>query len=475
MDGRDLAKYCIEFAENLGIEYAEARFEKSMTRGFAYRNGEPVSGGTRPLSGIGVRLLVDGSFGFASFDRLEKDLAENTISIAYKMAKNTKRKHPLKIGEPISNKSRWKVKVKENLADVDIDTIMDTAKILNDQMQGLDSFILMFNPLVSEKYIITNEGTEINSELSRILASTIMTAKGKVGSEQRYLDFSMLGGWERIRETGLVEYLSDEVRRLQNAAEKAEVVKEVMEKPVDMVVGSEVSGIISHENVGHPSEGDRIMGREGAQAGESFWRDLKLGESRVGSEVVTISEDPTIPFTSGYYEYDDEGVRARKRTLIKNGIINEPLLNREFGVKFGSESNGAARSTGYNREPIIRMSNTFFEPGDFTFEELIEDVKFGIYMRSFQEWNIDDRRFQSKYTGSEAYLINNGELTETMVRRPVMETTSVGLLSAADAVSKELKLVFPATCGKGDPAQGIPVCAGGGEVRFRNIILGGVG
>ena len=248
-----------------------------------------------------------------------------------------------------------------------------------------------------------------------------------------------------------------------------------MEKPVDMIVGSEVSGIISHENVGHPSEGDRIMGREGAQAGESFWRDLKLGESRVGSEVVTISEDPTIPFTSGYYEYDDEGVRARKRTLIKNGIINEPLLNREFGAKFGLESNGAARSIAYNREPIIRMSNTFFEPGDFTFEELIEDVKFGIYMRSFQEWNIDDRRFQSKYTGSEAYLIKNGELTETMVRRPVMETTSVGLLSAADAVSNELKVDFPATCGKGDPAQGIPVCAGGGEVRFRNIILGGVG
>ena len=255
MDGRDLAKYCIEFAENLGIEYAEARFEKSMTRGFAFRNGEPVSGGTRPLSGIGVRLLVDGSFGFASFDRLEKDLAENTIRIAHKMAKNTKRKHPIKIGDPISNNANWKVKVKENLADVDIDTIMDTTKILNDQMQGLDSFMLTFNPLVNEKYIVTNEGTEIDAKMSQILASAIMTAKGKTGSEQRFLDLSMLGGWERIGETGLVEYLSDEVRRLQNAAERAEVVKEVMEKPVDMVVGSEVSGIISHENVGHPSEG----------------------------------------------------------------------------------------------------------------------------------------------------------------------------------------------------------------------------
>jgi TldD protein len=96
-------------------------------------------------------------------------------------------------------------------------------------------------------------------------------------------------------------------------------------------------------------------------------------------------------------------------------------------------------------------------------------------MRTFQEWNIDDRRYQSKYTGSEAYLIRNGEITETMVRRPVMETTSVGLLTAIDAVSKVMSLEFPATCGKGDPMQGVPVYAGGGQIRFRNIRLGGVG
>ncbi|MCK5264791.1 MAG: TldD/PmbA family protein, partial [Candidatus Thorarchaeota archaeon] len=231
----------------------------------------------------------------------------------------------------------------------------------------------------------------------------------------------------------------------------------------------------AHENVGHPSEGDRILGREGAQAGESFWRDLKIGESRVGSDVVNVSEDPTITKTSGHYVYDDEGVKSRKRELIKDGILTEPLLNREFGTKFGSSSNAAARATGFDREPIIRMANTYFEPGDYSFEELVEDVKLGVYMRSFQEWNIDDRRYQSKYTGSEAYLIKNGEITDTMVKRPIMETTSIGMLSAVDAVSKNLRFDFPGTCGKSDPAQGIPVYAGGGEIRFREIRLGGVG
>ncbi|MFX1560497.1 MAG: TldD/PmbA family protein, partial [Promethearchaeota archaeon] len=301
------------------------------------------------------------------------------------------------------------------------------------------------------------------------------TAKGNGSSEQKYLDLTLAGGWERIRDTRLVERVKDEVERLKKAAETAVKIEELLNQPIDMIVGHEVAGIIAHENVGHPSEGDRIMGREGAQAGESFWRDLEIGESRVGSNAVNVSEDPTIPNTSGYYLYDDEGVKARKRVLIKNGILNEPLLNREFGVKFGVGSNAAARSTAYNREPIIRMANTYFEAGDHTFDELVEDVKLGVYMRGFKEWNIDDRRYQSKYTGSEAYLIKNGEITDSMVRRPIMETTSIGLLTALDAVTKDLNFAFPGTCGKGDPAQGVPVFAGGGEIRFREIRLGGVG
>ena len=474
-DGKDLAEYCIEYGLKLGCEYVEARYVKDFARGLAYRNGQPISGGFAPSSGIGVRVLTNGSMGFASFDRLDKDLAENSISAAYKMAKNTKRKEPISLGEPVANTAKWRMEAKEPLADVSIEQIMETAEELNNRMEGLASSILSMNPKVQKKYFVSSEGSKIEGELSYILMFTILTAASKTGSEQKFLDLTLAGGWERIEESSLYDQVADEVARLKRAAENAVRVPELMNQPIDMIVGQEVAGIIAHENVGHPSEGDRIMGREGAQAGESFWRDLKLGESRVGSDVVNVSEDPTIAKTSGFYEYDDEGVKARKRELIKNGIINEPLLNREFGEKFGLGSNAAARSVGYNREPIIRMANTHFEPGDFSFDELVEDVKLGVFMRSFQEWNIDDRRYQSKYTGSEAYLIKDGEITDTMVRRPVMETTSVGMLTAIDAVSKNLTFEFPGTCGKSDPSQGIPVYAGGGEIRFRSIRLGGVG
>lgn len=474
-DGKDLAEYCIEFGEKLGADYTEARFVKDTNRGLVFRNGMLVSGGFTPSAGIGVRVLVDGSMGFASFDRLEKGLAEEAITVATKMAKNAKRKELIDLGEPITNTSKWKMETKEPLQDVDIDTIKEFCTDINQQMAGLATYVFTFNANVIDKYLVTSEGTKIDSQLSYLLMLTILTAQAAGGSEQKFLDLTLAGGWERIKETNLIENLKDEVERLKRAAETAVKLEELMTQPIDMIVGPEVAGIIAHENIGHPSEGDRIMGREAAQAGESFWRDLKIGESRVGSDAVNVSEDPTIVKTSGHYVYDDEGVKARKRELIKDGVLNEPLLNREFGTKFGTGSNASARATAFNREPIIRMANTYFEPGEYTFEELVEDVKLGVFMRSFQEWNIDDRRYQSKYTGSEAYLIKNGEITDTMVKRPIMETTSIGMLSAVDAVSKNLRFDFPGTCGKSDPIQGVPVYAGGGEIRFREIRLGGVG
>jgi len=210
---------------------------------------------------------------------------------------------------------------------------------------------------------------------------------------------------------------------------------------VDIVISGEVAGIMAHENVGHPSEADRILGREGAQAGESFYLDLiqkgNLGDIKMGRDEVTIIDDPTRPGNSGFYIYDDECVKARPRYLIKKGMLNELLLNREYASRYNTKSNAAARAISYKREPIIRMANTYFAPGDFTFEELFEDIKTGIYMKSFTEWNIDDRRFQSKYVGLEVYLIENGEITDTMIRRPILELTTFGILSNVDAVSKD--------------------------------------
>ena len=149
------------------------------------------------------------------------------------------------------------------------------------------------------------------------------------------------------------------------------------------------------------------------------------------------------------------------------------LHNRETAVEFNTQSNAAARAIAYDREPLVRMANTYFAPGDFSLEEMVEDIKLGIYMKSFTEWNIDDKRLQSKYVGQEAYLIENGEITDTMVLKPALEISSPGLFGSIDAQGKESSIQWQgAFCGKSEPGQGCPVWTGGPNIRLRNVRLG---
>ena len=181
-------------------------------------------------------------------------------------------------------------------------------------------------------------------------------------------------------------------------------------------------------------------------------------------------DDPTIPGSSGFYLYDEEGVSARPRYLYKEGIINEHLHNRWSAKLYGVESNAAARSMDYTSEPIIRMANTYLKPGDYKFDEMIEGIRHGVYIKSYMEWNIDDVRWSQRYVGLEAYLIENGEL-KGFVRNPALEITTKAFYSSIDAADSNLEF-YAGTCGKGEPMQGVPVWFGGPNVRLRNIVLG---
>ena len=190
---------------------------------------------------------------------------------------------------------------------------------------------------------------------------------------------------------------------------------------------------------------------------------------KIGNDQVNVVDDPCLVGSYGFFEYDDEGVKAKRKYLIKDGIINEFMHNRETSSRMGLQSNGSSRATGYVFEPLVRMSNTFLLPGKFTEDEMIADVKKGVYIKNFMEWNIDDKRFHQKYVGNEAYLIEKGELTKP-VKNPALEITTPLLWSSIDAVGKNLKM-FAGTCGKGEPMQGIPVLMGGPSVRLRKIRL----
>jgi TldD protein len=381
-----------------------------------------------------------------------------------------KRKDKIVFAEEKSVKANWKVNEKKRLEDVPpekrIETFMELDKELISQGINVPGRFLSFGTSLTEKYFVNTEGSVISSYVPRVGAHGFITVVENGKPEQAYKQFGYAGGWEALDHWKLAEQFINEVKVLERVIKEA---KSVKPGKMDLVCGCEVTGIAAHESCGHPMEADRILGREMSQAGKSF---INLGGpfwlgTRIGSPVVTIIDDPTVKNSYGYYEYDDEGIRARPRYLYKNGVINEFLHNRETAAKMGTRSNGASRALNYDREAIVRMANTFVQPGDVNEEEIFEDIKQGVYMKSFTEWNIDDKRFNQRYVGREAYWIEKGKLKHP-IARPVIETTTQIFWSAVDAVSKKLEY-DAANCGKGDPMQGIPVYTGGPMIRLRKV------
>jgi len=436
------------------------------------RNGILEAYATGVDSGFCVRLIANGGIGFASTNKWSKEEAKKAVDLALKYAKGAKRKEKLVFAKEKAVKTKWTVKQKKKIENVSpeerISTFVEINKALSSCGVKIAATMSQCMMHLSTKYFVNSEGSKISSFIPKIGAFIFVTVAEEGKTEQAYEQFGYSGGWEAFKEWNVAEKLIHNAKVLKDVITKA---KAVRAGNMDLVCGSEVTGIAAHESCGHPMEADRILGREMSQAGRSFI--YKGGQywigTKIGSKVVTVVDDPTIEHSYGYYPYDDEGVKARRRFLYKNGVINEFLHNRESAAKLDTRSNGSSRSINYDREAIVRMANTFVLPGDLSEEELLEDVKYGVYMKSFTEWNIDDKRFNQRYVGREAYLIENGELKHP-VARPIIETTTPKFWTAVDAVSKKVEF-DAATCGKGDPSQGVPVYTGGPCIRLREVFV----
>ncbi|MFA4662240.1 TldD/PmbA family protein [Pyrococcus kukulkanii] len=468
----DLVEFAVERALDLGAEYAEARFEEKQGTSIAMKNGVPEGLSLLSDRGIGIRVLVNGGMGFASTNVLTKESVAEAVERAVKLAKSASklRKEPIKFSEEHFHQVKYEVKMKKDFRDVPPEEKLELLKKIEEEVMGTGIKVpmryLAYSDQLWKKVFVNSEGAYVKSKIPRVsvMYNLVVFENGQM-EQAPFIERAFSGGLELIEKDEPWERAKKEVGTLRKLIVEG---KRPPEGKVDLVISPEVAGIAVHESVGHPYELDRIMGREAAQAGESFVKPDMLGE-RIGSEVVTVIDDPTIPNSWGFYLYDDEGVKARPRYLIRNGIITEFLMNREYAYKLGLNSNAAARAINYNREPIVRMANTYLAPGDYSFEELIEDIKLGVYMVSFNEWNIDDRRYQQRYIGREAYLIENGEIKHP-VKRPILEITTRGLWTSVDAVGKEVEF-YPGTCGKGEPGQGVPVWMGGAHARLRDIPL----
>jgi len=461
-------------------DYSEARFQRTFDLACFSRNGEPQPAAVSEAEGIGVRVLVDGALAFGATNLVSKESVSDLVGRLVKSAKYASEglKQKTEFSREESQIATWGVPEKKKLEDFGAEFLFSFLKEINDSIPASVSDVTFPNKTliafssIDEKYYANSDGSKLRGRIPRVGYQCMLTGfyEGRpstVTVPPGYAGLGGTGGWEIMEDLNLTSLVPAQLKEITNGIKA--IAKPPTEENLRIILGPNVAGLTSHESCGHPGEADRILGREGAQAGESFLKPDKLG-MQIGSEEAFVSDDPTIPNSMGFYLYDDEGVKARKRQLITGGKFTEFLQNRATATTFGVKSNGSSRAVEFDREPIIRMANTFIEPGDWTFDEMLHETKNGVYIKSFMEWNIDDKRLNQRYVGLEAYRIENGELKEG-IKNPVLEITTPKYWGSIDARANDLEFTC-GTCGKGDPMQGAPVFIGAPHVRLKDVRVG---
>lgn len=468
----DLLKFAISAAQDAGANWAEARYASEDVTSFYYDNNVPVSSYYTKDNSIFVRFITGNSMGTVFIPEPTREKIGSAVKKQVRIAKAASRinKEELKFSEEKSHSKKYSVKEKIKLSSISDEKKSKTILELYNSLSKLDSFdssSIGLKTKITDKYYMNSDGSNIHSVIPEATMNYFFTVKSNGKSTQRMNYLAGKGGWETVNNWNLNKTLTSEVENLSNVLTNGvPAPKGVM----DFVVGHEVTGIMVHESVGHPYEADRIMGRESAQAGESFVKTDMVGR-RVGSDYVNIIDTPLMKNSAAYYLYDEEGVKARDKILMKNGLINEFMHDRNSSAKMGLTSNASSRISDNSKEPLIRMSNTYVVPGKSSESSLIKDVKKGIYMKNFMEWNIDDTRYNFKAKGNEAYLIENGEVTKPVLF-PNLEVDTFKMWSSVDGVGNKASFgMVGGPCGKGEPMQGVPTSMGGPSLLLRGIKL----
>ncbi|MGQ9641493.1 MAG: TldD/PmbA family protein [Candidatus Bathycorpusculaceae bacterium] len=467
----DLASFAIDHASELGADYADARFEEHYNELITVADGKIQRGIINCKSGIGVRTLVDGAWGFRSTTNLNKKGIKEATEIAVKIAKASSKyvATPVKLAPTKAYQTSYKAKVKIDLENVAFEDKLRQIVAWEKNLHTSEKVVrglAEYTGIKINKTFVNSEGANIR--FSNSLAWVSLKADSKKGALTQFYEKTVghSGGYEVFQKANM-EKLSSEIGRKAESLLNAKAAK--TEKDATIILDSDYAALLVHEIVGHPSEADRVLGREAAWAGTTWWAG-KIGE-KIGSEYFTAYDDPTIPGTLGYFLYDDEGVKAERKVLVEKGVLKGHMHSRETAAIFGVKPNAGMRAITFEYIPLIRMSNTFFGEGDWKREELIEETKHGYLISCMRHPSIDDKRYNWTISAQEAYEIKNGELT-THMRDIALTSTAPKFFQSINATTKGIEIVPLPGCGKGDPMQALYVGNGGPYIRGVATILG---
>ena len=458
----DAAKAAIEAVLNVGAKFADVRIENTTTTIIELSDGVTKRSLASRLKGAGIRAFIDGAWAFGqATDLTPKGMRETGESVArLALATRSRVVKRFEIDGP-SFQDKVKLKVKKPVQDITFEEKIAFAKMIDDQARDFDDRIhntrTVYGDLWTELYIANSLGTSVHLENSLPRIISITTAKDGANRQRGFKSMGTRGGFEEL-ETEQPQHIGEESAKLAVDLLSSRAAKG---GTYDVVMDPILNGVMVHEAFGHASEADNWP------AHTTILED-KVGK-RVGPEHLNLTDDPTLPGKRGSFEYDWEGTKTRKRTLVKDGILTELMHSLETAVLLNMEPNGSARAQSFMHPPLPRMSNTFMEPGDWDAEELIADTNGGILLCGFNYGYTDPSKGQFMFQANYGYMIENGELTE-LVRDVSMAGQILEVLAKIDAIGNDF-LMESGTCGKS--GQAVPDMSGGPHARIREIPVGG--
>ncbi|MCV7258364.1 TldD/PmbA family protein [Mycobacterium shimoidei] len=477
----ELADAALSAATALGATHADLRIHRITTEVIRLRDGQLESSVIDREVGLAVRVIVDGTWGFASHAELSASVAAQTARRAVRVATVLAELNDERIelaAEPVYPDAAW---VSSYRIDPFAVPTADKIALLQDYSgrllgaDGVDHVSAAVTTAKEQTFYADTFGSAITQQRVRtgsaLEAIAVDAAAGGFDS-MRTLVPATGRGWEVMTDDEIWNW-SDELAEMPSLLAEKLKAPSVKPGPTDVVIDPTNLWLTIHESIGHATEYDRAIGYEAAYAGTSFATPDRLGSLRYGSPVMNVTADRTDEFGLASVGYDDEGVAAQRWDLIRDGIFVGYQLDRVFAPRLGlSRSNGCSYADSPHHVPIQRMPNVSLQPGrdDLSTADLISGIDDGIYIVGDKSWSIDMQRYNFQFTGQRFYRIRGGRL-DGQLRDVAYQATTTDFWNAMEAVGGPSTWLLGGAfnCGKAQPNQTAAVSHGCPSALFRGI------
>ena len=460
---QDLAEKATKYASERGAQYSDARVEQHERKSALIENGKIENVRNITDEGIGVRLVKHGTWAFCSitnpgsFEHVKDALDKALKNTSHYNKGSKEEKDELYPNPSTKAKIDYQIVKKPSLEEL-MKIAFECDKIISNTPKIIKSVI---NPwyTVNSKYFVNSEGSEILQNYTDVVVEMSAAANESGLTQSINITEGGRGGMEQITHKSKIHSKAQDIATKASQLIDARPAKE---EKATVVMNPDFVSLLTHEILGHPSEADRVLGKEMAWAGGAWWKG-KIGE-KIGSDNLNVFDDPTIKESLGWYDFDDEGVKTKKTTLVEKGVLKGHMQNRETAKVFGTHPTGNMRATNYRFMPLIRMACTCIGNGDWNVDEMIKEVKNGYLISNMKIPSIDMKRYNWSISCQYAQKIENGEITD-LLRDVIVMGIAPEFFNSIDACGNDFTVRPITNCGKGDPMQSMIMGNGGPSVR----------